>query len=193
MNLAEPVQISQQLAQVLEALNIPYLIGGSLASSLYGIPRATQDVDIVAAIKSQHIPLLVSKLKADFYIDADMIQEAIQTQNSFNILHLATMFKVDIFILQQDQASQQEMTRRQAYQISDNPLDILFLASAEDVICHKLYWYQLGDAVSERQWRDILGIIQVQRGNLDLAYLNQMAQARGVSSLLKKIIEESDL
>lgn len=139
MLLAEPIQITHRIAQEFERLRIRYLVGGSLASSLHGIPRATNDVDMVAEMTEAHIPLLVKALETEFYIDAEMIQDAVQHQSSFNVIHLATMFKVDIFVLKTDVASQEEMTRRGEYQVSDTPDQRLFLASAEDVIVHKLY------------------------------------------------------
>jgi hypothetical protein len=119
MILAEPVQITQQIAQEFDRLNIRYFVGGSLASSLHGVPRATQDVDIVADIKDEHIPHLVKAFGTEFYIDADMIREAIKQQTSFNVIHLVTIFKVDIFILKSDKISLEEMARRKQYQISD--------------------------------------------------------------------------
>lgn len=190
MVLAEPVQITQQIAQDFDRLNIRYFVGGSLASSLHGVPRATQDVDIVADIKNEHIPQLVKAFGTEFYIDADMIREAILQRTSFNIIHLATMFKVDIFILKPDKISLEEMARRKQYQISDTPRRMLFLASAEDIIIHKLYWFQLGGGVSERQWNDVLGVIRVQYEKLDNSYLEHAAHQRGVTALLQKVIKE---
>ena len=194
MILAEPLQIMQQLAREFERLDIRYLVGGSLASSLHGIPRATHDVDLVADITYEHIPLLVETLESEFYIDAEMILEAIQHQSSFNVIHLATMFKADIFILKPDIASQEEMARREPYHISDVPEQTLFLASAEDVIVHKLYWYQLSEGVSKRQWNDVLGVIQVQHEQLDRSYLKRAAQQRQViTGLLEKALREADI
>jgi hypothetical protein len=190
MILAEPVQITQQIAQEFDRLNIRYFVGGSLASSLHGVPRATQDVDIVADIKLEQIPQLVKAFGTEFYMDADMIREAIRQRRSFNIIHLATMFKVDIFILKPDKISMEEMARRKQYQISDSSKQMLFLASAEDIIIHKLYWFQLGGGVSERQWNDVLGVIRIQSENLDNSYLEHTAQQRGVKTLLQKAIKE---
>ncbi len=192
MNLGEPIEVTQQIARTFERLGILYLVGGSLASSLHGIPRATQDVDIVADIKLNQVVSFVEVLKAEFYIDADMIREAIRNRSSFNIIHLATMFKVDIFVLKPDHTSQQEMIRREQYQVSDNPQDQLYLATAEDVIIHKLYWYQMSGSTSERQWNDVLGVIQVQSDQLDYAYLKQTAQQRGVIELLEEILKVAD-
>ncbi len=191
MHLAEPVQVTQQIAQTFERFGIRYLVGGSLASSLHGIPRATQDVDIVADIKLNQVVSLVEALKADFYIDADMIREAIRSRSSFNIIHLATMFKADIFVLKPDNASQQEMMRREQYQISDDPKNQLYLATAEDVIINKLYWYHMSGGTSERQWNDVLGVIQVQSDQLDYVYLKQAAQQRGVSELLEQVLKDA--
>jgi hypothetical protein len=192
MLLAEPLQITHHIAQEFERLRIRYLVGGSLASSLHGIPRATNDVDMVAEITDAHIPLLVKALETEFYIDAEMIQDAIQHQSSFNVIHLATMFKVDIFVLKTDVASQEEMTRRGQYQVSDTPDQRLFLASAEDVIVHKLYWYQLSGSVSERQWTDVLGVLQVQGEHLDYTYLDRMAHQRGVRDLLTQAMKDAE-
>ena len=191
MFLAEPIQITHRIAQELERLEIRYFIGGSLASSLHGIPRATNDVDMVAAITYDHIPPLVKALETEFYIDAEMIRDAIERQSSFNIIHLATMFKVDIFVWKSDIASQQEMKRRGQYQVSEIPQQTLFLASAEDVIVHKLYWYQLSGGVSERHWTDVLGVLQVQADQLDYPYLKQAAQQRGVYDLLLQALKDA--
>ncbi|MFH1992837.1 MAG: hypothetical protein ABIK98_10640 [Pseudomonadota bacterium] len=193
MILAEPVQITRQIAQEFDRLKIKYFVGGSLASSLHGIPRATHDVDMIADIKEEHIPFLVKSLESDFYIDADMIREAIQHRSLFNVIHLNTMFKVDVFILKADKVSQKEMVRREQYQITDDPLHTLYLASAEDVILHKLYWFQIGDRVSERQWHDVIGVIQVQSETLDYHYLEQTAQNLRVGELLHQALKEADM
>ena len=192
MLLAEPIQITHRIAQEFERLRIRYLVGGLLASSLHGIPRATNDVDMVAEMTEAHIPLLVKALETEFYIDAEMIQDAIQHQSSFHVIHLTTMFKVDIFVLKTDVASQEEMTRRGQYQISDTPDHRLFLASAEDVIVHKLYWYQLSGSLSERQWTDVLGVLQVQGEQLDYTYLERMAHQRGVHDLLTQAMKDAE-
>jgi hypothetical protein len=144
---------------------------------------------MVAEISYEHIPLLVNALESEFYIDAEMIRQAIQHRSSFNIIHLATMFKIEIFILKSDIASQEEMARREQYQVAENSQHMLFLASAEDVIVHKLYWYLLGGEVSEQQWKDVLGVLQVQQDQLNRAYLERAAQQRGVGTLLKQALK----
>lgn len=191
MSLTKPIEITQQVTQTLDAIGIPYFVGGSLASSLHGLPRATQDVDLIIDIKAEQILPLVEALQDEFYIDDNVIREAIQYESSFNIIHLKTMFKVDIFVLGQDYPSQQEMVRREQFPIPDSDDGQLYLASAEDVLLHKLYWYQMGGGVSERQWNDVLGIIQVQNEQLDLEYLRGMAAQREVSELLEEVLENA--
>ena len=138
------------------------MVGGSLASSVHGIPRATQHIDIVADIKPVQVDSLVKAFEGEFYIDADMVQDAIKYRSSFNIIYLETMFKVDIFVLKNDLASQDEMNRRQPYQASEDSQSVFFVSSAEDIIIQKLHWFQLGGKTSERQWNDILGVFKVQ-------------------------------
>ncbi len=191
MILAEPIRITQLIAKVFDRLQIPYLIGGSLASSLHGIPRATQDVDMIAGLKSQHVTTLVKALETAFYIDPNMIHEAIQHGSSFNVIHLDSMFKIDIFVLQDDPSSRAEMSRRELYKFSDESEQGLFLATAEDIIIRKLYWFQLGGGSSERQWNDVLGVLQVQKDKLDYSYLQQGARKMGVETLLKQAVEDA--
>jgi len=191
MILAEPIQVTQLIAEVFDRLQISYLVGGSLASSLHGIPRATQDVDVVAGLKPQHVMPLVKALEAAFYIDADMIRDAIQHGSSFNVIHLDTMFKIDIFVLQDDSASREEMTRRELYKLSEESEQGLFLATAEDIILRKLYWFQLGGGSSERQWNDVLGVLQVQKEKLDYSYLQRLAHKMGVANLLRQAVMDA--
>jgi hypothetical protein len=120
-----------------------------------------------------------------------MIKEAIENHRSFNVIHLETMFKVDLFILKPDDASQGEMARREPFQLSPDTKDLLYLASPEDIILNKLQWYRLGGCVSDRQWNDVLGVIKVQYPKLNLPYFHAEAQQRGVEDLLMKIIEEA--
>lgn len=193
MVLAEPAQVAGLIADVFDRLEIPYLVGGSLASSLHGIPRATQDVDMVADLESQHIPPFVSALETAFYVDEDVVRDAIQRRSSFNVIHLVTLFKVDIFVLQKDIASQEEMARRERYELSEEPRQELFLASAEDIILHKLHWFRLGGGISERQWNDVQGVLRVQNEKLDLSYLQRGAEHIRVEELLEQALRNAGI
>ena len=156
--LSEPIEVTLHVAKALADLGVRYLVGGSLASSLHGIPRATQDVDIVADLALRHVENLSSALKDAFYVDADMMRDAIRRGASFNVIHLATMFKVDIFVLGRDELSREEMARRQVHRVGNLREHELYVASPEDVVVQKLAWYRKGDQISERQWNDLLGV-----------------------------------
>ncbi len=170
--LSEPVLVVAKLARVFDALGIRYVVGGSLASSIYGIPRATQDVDLVADIRLSHVDAITSTLAGEFYVDADMIRDAIKRRASFNVIHLATMFKADVFIFQGDSWSREEMARARTEQLDlAEGKAIIRFASPEDTLLHKMIWYKLGNQISDRQWSDILGVFKVQGEALDQEYL----------------------
>jgi hypothetical protein len=189
--LSEPFQVVALLARVFDDLGIRYLVAGSLASSVYGIPRATQGVDLVAEIALSHVEALTNVLGNDFYVDSGMIRDAIQRRRSFNVVHLATMFKADVFIPGDDSWSREELSRARTEQY-DSPqgkMTIQF-ASAEDTVLHKLVWYRLGNHVSERQWADVLGVVEVQGAALDRVYLERWANSLNVSDLLDRAIQQ---
>ena len=187
--LSEAVAVTLRVTQLLDALQVPYLIGGSMASAAHGRIRATMDVDIVAALSPAHVGPLLKALGTEFYADAQPILEAILHQSSFNLIHLATMFKVDIFVAGTRPFNQQQLARRQA-QLLEPPDQVAYVASPEDVVLAKLEWYRLGGEVSERQWRDIQGVLDVQGARLDRGYLEQWATTLGVADLLSRAFTE---
>jgi hypothetical protein len=183
--LAEPAVVVAALVRVFDALEIRYVVGGSFASSIYGIPRATQDVDLVADIRFAQVDPLVEALAKEFYVDADMISDAVRQRASFNVFHLATMFKADVFIRQGDSWSHEEMARARTEELDvpEGKVAVRF-ASPEDTLLHKLVWYKLGNQVSDRQWGDVLGLLEVQGAALDQQYLDHWAPALDVMELL---------
>lgn len=161
MALGEILRTTLRVTGVLEALGIDYLVGGSLASSLHGIPRATQDVDLVVQMGQAKVAGLVKALEEDFYVDEQMIREAIRRRASFNVIELATLFKVDVFLTKDDAVSRMEMRRRQSFSLGSAPEDALVVASPEGIVLQKLDWYRMGHEIAERQWLDILGELKV--------------------------------
>jgi len=193
MAMDEVIEILIRVMDVLENHEIPYFVAGSLASSLHGIPRATQDADVVADIRPEHVDFLVQELGGSFYIDETMVRGAIERRSSFNVIHLDTLFKVDMFIPKDDLASRYEMERRQTFQIPGRPDKKLVVASPEDVIVQKLHWYRLGSEVSERQWTDALGVMKVMGKRLDREYLSKTAALLDVDNLLNRAVAEAGL
>ena len=187
----EPVEVTLRVTGVFERLGVPYLIGGSLASTLYGMVRTTQDSDIVAEMRIEHLQPFVSALQDEFYIDNEMIAESIQRNSSFNIIHRETLFKVDVFIPRPRPFVQSQLARAQKQTfIFETEVSAKF-ATAEDTILSKLEWYRMGGEVSDRQWRDILGVLKTRAGELDLAYLRKWANELKVSDLLERALNEA--
>ena len=113
-----------------------------------------------------------------------------QKNQAFNIIDKDDLFKIDIFFLGNDKFSQCEMKRKITYTLSDDPSESIVVCSPEDIIIHKLYWYQLGDGVSDRQWNDVMNVIKIQKQNLDFEYLKSAAENKGVSDLLEKALKK---
>ena len=188
----EPIEVTIRVTQILEKLNIPYLIGGSLASTLYGMVRTTQDSDIVAEMQLEHLVPFVTTLRDEFYMDEEMIAESIQRHSSFNIIHRESMFKVDVFIPHPRPFLQSQLARaqKQTFQF-ENEVSANF-CGPEDTILAKLEWYRLGGEVSERQWRDILGVLKTRASKLDLGYLRKWANDLKVGDLLEQALKEME-
>jgi hypothetical protein len=187
----DPALITARVTGITEKLNVRYLIGGSLASTLHGMVRTTQDSDILAELRSEHIGKFVRELEGEFYIDKEMIAEAIDQRSSFNIIHRDSFFKVDVFIPEMRPYVEVQLTRAQRQILSVEPPAEALVATPEDTLLAKLEWYRNGGEVSERQWRDVLGIIMVQGNKLDLAYLRQWAKELKVSDLLERAFLEA--
>jgi hypothetical protein len=186
----EPLEVALRVIRVLEGLGVNAWIGGSLASSIYGIPRATQDADLIADLPLELVQPLVERLGEAFYADAERMASGIERRASFNVIHLPTMFKVDIFIAGDDAWSERIIERRQRVQIDQQGTQVL-VTSPEDIVLHKLVWYREGGHVSDRQWQDALGVLQVQGERLDRAYLQEMAGDLGISTLLEELLQEA--
>jgi hypothetical protein len=180
------------LIDVFKKTSISYFIGGSIASSAYGKARATLDVDIIADIPAQKVKGLVEQLKGEYYAEEESIIEAVHASAPFNIIHLETMFKVDIYPLKNRAYDIEAFQRRKEDTFAENTSDAYFLSSPEDVILSKLEWFEAGNRISERQWQDILGILIVQRDHLDVLYLKKWALKLGLLPFLEQAMKEAE-
>jgi hypothetical protein len=186
-----PLAVLSHVTRVLEEQGVAYTVVGSFASSLHGLYRATGDVDIVADIRPEQVGPIVAALQSDFYIDGQAVRRAVARRRSFNVIHLESVFKVDVFIPPRDDFNQQQLVRRRPEKLKTDEELTLYVATAEDTILSKLRWYRAGGAVSNTQWADVRGIIGAQGGGLDLSYMRGWADRLGVRDLLEKALDES--
>lgn len=189
--LTEQIAVTVRVTDALEALGVVYAIGGSFASALHGVMRATMDADLVANLRLEHTAPLARALGEAFYADPEMMRDAIRQHSSFNLIHLDTMFKVDVFVARPRDFDRAQLARRQLHLLSEDPEQRAYVATAEDTVLSKLEWYRLGGEVSDRQWRDVLGVLKVQGNRLDREYMRRMSASMGIADLLGRAFEEA--
>ncbi len=178
-----------RVLDALEELGIRHHLGGSYASSVHGVPRQTRDADIVVDLDAETVPRLAELLRSEFYLDEDRMRQAVARRSSVNLIHLGTGFKVDLFVKGDRPHDELELRRSELAELPGAPGRAVRLQSAEDTVLRKLWWF--GQGRSERQWADVLGVLKVQRGRLDLDYLERGAEELGVGELLEKVLEEA--
>lgn len=170
---------------------------------MHGEYRATRDVDIIADVRGEHVAGLVQALTGAFYVQAEDIREAIQSavryrndarsRATFNLIHLDTGFKVDIFVYTGRPFESTQLARRQAEVVATEPERTVYIASAEDTVLAKLEWYRLGGEVSDQQWRDICAVLKVQAIALDREYLSRWARELGITDVLSRALVDAGL
>ena len=187
--ILDPFQVALSVADVLERCGVPYVVGGSLASSVSGEPRSTLDIDLVVALTEADVEPFLTGLGQGFHADDHALRRAVRQRSSVNLFHRTTSTKVDLFIAGGSPLDQQAMQRRVRLQVASDPDRFLYVYTPEDILLQKLRWYRLGGEVSDRQWRDILGIVLVQENRLDEEYLRDGARLLDVPDLLDRALQ----
>lgn len=180
-----PYELLHTVVEVLERLRIPYLVTGSVASMAYGEPRLTNDIDIIADVHSNHVEGLLAAFPApEYYIDAEMIREAIRRTGQFNIIHPASGFKVDMMIREETPFNRSRFSRKRRLRPSkEYEADF---ASPEDVILKKMEYYKEGG--SEKHLRDITGILKIGGEKIDRQYISSWAERMRVDEVWEAIL-----
>lgn len=177
-----PAGLLGRIVEALDASRIPHMLAGSVASSYHGEPRATHDVDLVIDPSREALARFVAGLDPSrYYVSPEAAEQAWRQRGLFNVIDLESGWKVDLILRKQRAFSREEFSRRQ-------PATILgarcFVASAEDTILAKLEWARSGE--SERQLRDVAGILALRGSELDRGYLERWAAELGVAALLER-------
>jgi hypothetical protein len=190
--MSEPavIQVALQCAEAFEQAQAGYFLGGSLASSLQGEPRATNDIDFVVDLQPSQVEPLRQALGNDFEVDAEALREAVMRRGSWNIFHLPTVTKVDLFLLRPGAFDRSEFSRRRRVVLTADGRG-LYIKSPEDSVLRKLLWFREGGGVSSTQWRDVVQILRLAAGALDGAYLREWADRLGVQELLARAMAEA--
>lgn len=189
--VSDPLAVILEIAGIFEDLGIPYAVGGSVASSVYGEPRASADADLIADLPEAKLVALTSRIEASYYVSEVAARDAVRRHSSFNIIHLDSMYKIDIFVAGSSRLDRDQLQRRIRLELVAEPPSSAFITAAENIVLRKLDWYRQSGEASERQWRDVLGVLKVQADNLDMLYLQQAARDAGLDELLERALEQA--
>lgn len=182
---AKAIDIALQVGKALSSVGAEYFLGGSLASSLQGEPRATNDIDFVIALPLGQIGALRDSLGADFEVDTDMLREAVLHARSANAFYLPMVTKIDFFGRGYEPFDESEFSRRREVAVRPTG-ESLFIKSAEDTVLRKLLWFREGGEVSEKQWRDIVSVLRISADAMDDTYLDTWASRLNLGALLDR-------
>ncbi len=176
------------VSSALNTLGIRHYVGGSVASSFHGASRSTMDVDVVADMTESVVSEFLKCFDRDFYVSESAIRDAIRRKSCFNLIHLPTSFKVDVFVSRQRPFDVAAMNRATVELLGDSQSLKIHVATAEDAIISKLEWYRKTNETSERQWDDVTRLLKLLGDRADLEYLKMSAESVGVQDLLERLL-----
>ena len=176
------------VVDALRKLGVRHYVGGSVASSFHGASRSTMDVDLVCELTVADVVEFTEFIGTSFYASEAAIRDAIRRQSCFNLIHLPTSFKVDLFISRGRPFDLDAMERATTQQLGEAVSVEVPVAAIEDSIISKLEWFRLSNETSERQWNDVTRLVDLAGDTLDSEYLIQAATSVGVADLLARLM-----
>lgn len=188
---ADPIAVAVRVGGILDAVGVRHTIGGSIAASFAGEPRSTIDIDFVVALRPAHVVPLTAALAPEFSVAEEALRRAVETLGAANLIHQESQLKVDLFVAGGTPLDDLQLERRLRVEI--RPGHVIYIHPPEDILLQKLRWYRLGGGVSDRQWRDIIGIIRTQGERLDRRYLAVNAGVLQVESELGRAIRDAEV
>jgi hypothetical protein len=188
--VTEPADAASVVAAILDEVAVPYVIGGSVASSFHGEPRATNDLDVLVDLRPDRVPALVRALRPTFEVWEDTVLDAVRRGRSFSAIHVEELWKVDFFVAGRERLDRLQLERGVAVRLAGRSVR---MCSAEDIVLRKLEWNRRSGGVLERQLRDVVGVLKARRDALDLGYLHETARALGLADLLERCLRDAGL
>jgi len=187
--LEELVDALSPVVSAFRKLKVRHYVGGSVASSFHGATRSTRDVDLVCELGDGDISQLIRLIGADYYASETAMRDAVRRKECFNLIHLPTSFKVDVFVSRGRPFDVESMQRAPMQRLGGTRFVELPIATAEDSIISKLEWYRSTNETSERQWDDVSRVLDLLGEEIDRDYLCRAAKSVGVEDLLARLLD----
>jgi len=185
------LDVALAVARALERCDIGYFLGGSLASSYQGEPRATNDIDFVVALSGSDAVAFAHALGPEFDVDIKALEEAARQGRPWNVIHLPSVTKIDLIMRGREPFDESEFSRRKPAEV--RPDESLNMKTPEDTVLRKLLWYRDTGGVSDRQWRDVVGVLRHSGNVMDADYLARWAATLELDEWLERARRESRL
>ncbi len=173
-------------AALFERLGVPYVLAGGVATIVYGEPRSTLDVDFAVHLAAEQALRLPAVAGATFFVQSEAPIEAARAMSMFNMVHTASYMKIDVHVVPRTGIHKMEIERGRWQRLGPGHPDEIRIATPEDIVLQKLRWYADADCTSQKQWRDVLGILKMRGHSLDFEYLATWAPTLGVRDLLDR-------
>jgi hypothetical protein len=181
----DTLDVALQVASALTSIGAEYFLGGSLASSLQGEPRATSDIDLVVALPVGRVNALRVALGPHFDVDTEGLKDAVLHSRSASAFYLPVVTKIDFFGRGSEPFDESEFSRRRSVVVRPSG-ESLVVKTAEDTVLRKLLWFRAGGEVSEKHWRDVVSVLRINQRTLDSNYLDSWAARLQLGELLTR-------